>query len=212
MPPPAGTHRNLVLAGLLVAVATRRHNAPMGASNVTQLLQEWRAGDKGALEALTPLVHGELKRLAARQFRGERANHTLQPTALVNEAYLRLVDASIDWQDRAHFFALAARMMRRILATHAEARNAEKRGGGQPAVTLNEELVPSPSSDARLLDLDAAITRLAALDPRQAELVELNVFAGLTFAEMAKVTGLSTSTIDRELRFAKVWLKRELSR
>lgn len=180
-------------------------------ANVTRLLRAWSDGDADALDALTPLVYEELRRLARRTFRGERAGHTLQPTALVNEAFVRLAGSDVAWQDRKHFYALAARMMRRILVSHATARSASKRGGGEIRVTLDESAVGGAVPDDRLLDLDAAVSRLATLDPRQADLVELNVFSGLTFEEMASVTGLSTSTIDRELRLAKAWIKRELT-
>ena len=149
--------------------------------------------------------------MAASYLRGERPGHTLQATALVHEAYLRLVDAQVDWQDRNHFFALAARMMRRILVNHAEAHRAAKRGGGVVAVTLSESLPSGLAPEDELLALDGALKKLAALSARQADIVELHYFGGLTYEEMATVTGLSTSTIDRELRLAKAWLASELS-
>lgn len=179
--------------------------------NVTQLLREWTSGDKLAGDALTPLVYDELHRVAAKLFRSERRGHTLQPTALVHEAYAKIVDADVDWQDRAHFYALAARMMRRLLVDHANARNAEKRGGNALRVTLNESKTPAVDADSDLLDLDEALTRLAQLDERKAELIQLQYFGGLSFEEMAEVTGFSTSTLDRELRMARAWLKDQLS-
>lgn len=180
---------------------------------VTALLRDWRNGDRQALEQLTPLVYDELRRIAAGYLRGERSGHTLQSTALVHEAYVRLVDADVDWQDRAHFFALAARTMRRILVDHAEARGAAKRGGGLVAVTLHEEIPAASDADGStdLLALDAALNKLAALDPRHASVVELHYFGGLTYAEIAETLGLSTSTLDRSLRLAKAWLASELA-
>ena len=139
------------------------------------------------------------------------AGHTLQPTALVHEVYGRLVDADVAWQDRAHFYALAARMMRRLLVDHAKARSAAKRGGGL-RVTLDEASLPAGDADAELLDLDEALTALAELDPRKAELIQLQYFGGLSFREMEAVTGLSSSTLDRDLRMARAWLKDRLSK
>jgi RNA polymerase sigma factor (TIGR02999 family) len=183
--------------------------------SVTQLLRRWTEGDAGAAEALAPLVYDQLHALADRLFRGERPGHTLQPTALVHEAFVQLVGAEVDWRDRTHFYAIAARMMRRLLVNHAVARRAEKRGGDALRVTLDESsggTVDMRPEDAELLDLEDALSALAALDPRKVELVELQYFAGLTFEEMAEVTGLSTSTLDRDLRVARAWLKDRLSR
>ncbi|MEM7097938.1 MAG: sigma-70 family RNA polymerase sigma factor [Pseudomonadota bacterium] len=178
--------------------------------DITMLLQEWKGGQTDALEKLTPIVYDELKKIARNSFRGERANHTLQPTAIVHEAFANLAGAKVDWQNRTHFFALSARMMRRILITHAKARRAQKRGGDATAVTLHESMVGASAPGIDVLDLDMAISKLAEQDSRKAELIEMNVFSGLTYAEMAEVTGLSTSTLDRELRFAKAWLKATL--
>lgn len=178
---------------------------------ITHLLQSWQDGDEQALAELTPAVYDELRRLAGSAFRGESAGHTLQPTALVNEAFMKLVNADVSWQNRAHFFALSARMMRRILVNHAQSRNAQKRGGPEVALSLDEGLVASPQADERFEVLDEAITALAAFDERKAELVELQIFGGLTFEEMAEVTELSTSTLDRELRAAKAWLKKTIA-
>ncbi len=179
-------------------------------AQITQLLCAWRDGDDQALAQLTPLVYDELKRLARNAFKGEHPGHTLQPTALAHEAYAKLIKADVPWQDRAHFFALSARMMRRILITHAKGRNAAKRGGDERPITLQEELVAGTSSGLRLLELDQTLSRLAEFDERKAQLIELQIFGGLTFDEMSEVTGLSTSTIHRDLRLAKAWLKNEL--
>lgn len=180
-------------------------------SPITSLLQSWQAGDEAALSVLTDQVYEELHRIAARLFRRENPGHTLQPTALVNEAFINLAGANVSWQDRAHFFALAARMMRRILVDHVRARNASKRGGSSVPVTLQEELVGAEQTDERLEELDEAITELAGVDERKARLVEMQIFGGLTFEEMAEVSGLSTSTLDRELRTAKAWLKQAIN-
>ncbi|NOX69124.1 MAG: sigma-70 family RNA polymerase sigma factor [Gammaproteobacteria bacterium] len=183
-----------------------------GGGQITQLLNEWAGGDARAGDALAPLVYEELHKLSSRLFRAERGGHTLQPTALVHEVYEKLVDVDVSWQDRAHFFALAARMMRRMLVNHAKHHNAEKRGGGENPVTLHEGKVSDSSVDAELLDLDEALTSLAEIDPRKAELVQLQYFGGLSFREMEQVTGLSSSTLDRDLRLARAWLKDCLSK
>jgi len=179
--------------------------------SITVLLGRWRDGDTSAFEQLTPLVYEELRRIARSAFRGEGAGHTLQPTALVHEAFGRLAGIDVDWRDRSHFYALCARMMRRILVDYAKARAAEKRGGSDLRVTLNDNLLPVDSDPDRLLDLEQALERLHEHDPRKVELIELQIFGGLSFREMEDVTGLSSSTLDRELRFAKAWLKAELS-
>lgn len=180
--------------------------------SITQLLNRWGSGDKEAEAALTPMVYDELQRTAKRLFRQENSGHTLQPTALVHEAFVKLVDADVTWQDRAHFFSLAARMMRRLLVNHANARNAAKRGGDAVKVTLNEAIVPGSSADADLLDLEEALQALGELDPRKAELIELQYFGGLSFKELEEVTGLSSSTLDRDLRMARAWLKDKISK
>jgi len=178
---------------------------------ITTLLHEWREGNASAGERLAPLVYDELHRIASRLFRGERPGHTLQPTALVNEAFARLIDVQVEWQDRAHFYALAARMMRRLLINHATARETAKRGGAAQRVTLDESASVGMDRDAELLSLDAALTELGKLDPRKLEILELHFFGGLTFEEMADVTGLSTSTLERDLRVARAWLKNRLA-
>jgi RNA polymerase sigma factor (TIGR02999 family) len=175
---------------------------------VTALLRAWRAGDRGALDRLIPLVHDELHRLALGYMRGERPDHTLQATALVNEAYLKLVRADVDWRDRAHFFAVAATTMRRILVDHARTKGRVKRGG--VAVSLEESVLVAPDREAELLAIDEALTRLAGNDERAARVVELHYFGGLTYDEIAEALGISAATVDRDLRFAKAWLYREL--
>lgn len=172
-----------------------------------------RAGDAAALDEVMPLVYEELRRIAARQMGRERRDHTLQPTALVHEAYLRLFDAArLEVRDRAHFLALAARVMRRLLINHAEARNAEKRRGNAPHVTLSAAMdVASDEPAVDVVALDAALTRLAALDPRAAEIVEMRFFGGMTIEEVAAATGISTATVKRDWATARAWLRRELS-
>ncbi|MEM6484364.1 MAG: ECF-type sigma factor [Pseudomonadota bacterium] len=180
-------------------------------SDITQLLNRWIGGDSDAGDALAPLVYNELRHRAGRVFAGERPGHTLQPTALVNEAFAALVNVDITWQDRAHFFALAARMMRRLLVNHANAKLTEKRGGGALKVTLDPAAVSADDNATELVRLNDALRDLAELDERKAELIELQYFGGLTFAEMEQVTGLSSSTLDRHLRMARAWLKDALT-
>ncbi len=180
---------------------------------LTGLLQAWRSGDRGALERLVSHVHAELHRLAHIYLSRERPGQTLQTTALVNEAYLRLIDASkVDWQDRAHFFAVAATVMRQVLIQYARVRHARKRGGGAIRVEFSEALVPSPERDADLIALDDALNGLAKFDPREARVVELRFFGGLTESETANVLGVSDRTVRREWDHARAWLLRELKR
>ena len=179
---------------------------------VTRLLREAQAGDRAALDELLPLVYRELRQLASRHLAGERPGHTLQPTALVHEVYLKLIDQhSVDWRNRAHFFGLAAEMMRRVLVNHAVGRRAQKRGAGATVVSLEEaESFPGGRGlDVELLD--EALRRLAELDPAQARLVELRFFAGLSNEEAAEVLGVSESTVKREWRSAKAWLAAQLA-
>jgi RNA polymerase sigma factor (TIGR02999 family) len=179
---------------------------------VTQLLVAWGDGDKSALEKLMPLVYQELRRLAKRYMRQERAGHTLQTTALVNEAYLRLVDwKDVRWQNRAHFFGVAAQMMRRILVDFARSRQYAKRGGGALEVSLDEAAVFSTERGADLVALDDALQSLAALDERKSRVVELRFFGGLSVAETAEVLKVSPETVMRDWKLAKVWLMREIS-
>ncbi len=180
---------------------------------VTGLLQAWRSGDRAALDHLISHVHTELHRLAHIYLSRERPGQTLQTSALVNEAYLRLIDAShVDWQDRAHFFAVAATVMRQVLIQYARVRHARKHGGGAIRVEFSEALVPSPERDADLIALDDALNGLARSDPREARVVELRFFGGLTESETAHVLGVSDRTVRREWDHARAWLLRELKR
>ncbi len=180
--------------------------------HVTALLVAWREGDSAALDQLVPVVHAELRRLARRQMLGERDGHTLQTTALVNEAYLRLVDLKrVNWQDRGHFFAMAARLMRRILVDHARSRHFQKRGGGRPVVPL-DELTDLPFERAPdLVSLDDALQALASVDGRKAQVVEMKFFGGLAVAEIAASLDVSVETVARDWRLAKLWLLRYLT-
>jgi RNA polymerase sigma factor (TIGR02999 family) len=179
--------------------------------DVTRLLAEWRDGDAAALDRVMPVVHRELKRVAERLLSRERSEHTLQATALVNEAYLRLVDQrSARWESRTHFFAISARMMRRILIDHARAHLAARRGSGVVPQSLDEVAVVGPEPDPQLIAIDEALTRLEAIDPRQGRIVELRFFAGLTVEEAAAALDTSPRTVKREWRMARAWLAREL--
>jgi RNA polymerase sigma-70 factor (ECF subfamily) len=181
--------------------------------DVTTLLQNWSNGDAAALQQLTPLVYGELRRLAERQFRRERPGHTLQSTALVHEAYLKLVDQTrVQWHDRDHFFAVASQMIRRILVSHARARHSAKRGGGETRLQFDDTIAIEVRADVDLVALDDAMTGLARVDPQQARIVELRFFCGLSIEETARVIGISTATVKRDWKVAKAWLYRELSR
>lgn len=180
---------------------------------LTRLLHAWSDGDADALEQLTPLVYAELRRLAARYMDRERSDHTLQPSALVNEAYLRLVDArGVQWQNRAHFFAVSAQMMRRILVDFARSRRNVKRGAGAQRISLDNVDVRAPERSVDLLALDEAMERLAGLSPRQSRVVELRYFGGLTEEEVARVLSVSSRTVRHEWGLARAWLYRELSR
>ncbi len=179
---------------------------------VTQLLRAWRRGDAAARDRLVPLVYNELHRLAHCYMARERAEHSLQTTALVHEAYLRLVDAhQVDWKNRVHFFAISASLMRRILVEFARSRYALKRGGNVRKVALDEAAVISPPPDEDLLRLDEALNALAAVDPRQAKVVELRFFGGLTEEETAEALGVSSDTVLRDWKKAKLWLWREMT-
>ena len=182
-------------------------------TEVTQLLKAWGHGDEGALGRLIPLVQKELHRLAQHYMSGEKLDHTLQTTALVNEVYLRLVDiAQVNWQDRAHFFAIAARMMRRILTDCARSRNYQKRGGAILHVPFDEVLAVGKERDAEIMALDEALVALAAVDARKSQVVELRFFGGLTVEETAEVLKVSPETVKRDWRFARSWLHRVLTR
>jgi len=178
---------------------------------VTRLLRAWGDGDAGALDQLTPLVEAELHRLARGYMARERRGHTLQTTALVNEAFLRLTDAqSIRWQDRAHFLGISARLMRRVLVDHARSRGYQKRGGGAERLTLDEGLVATPEPALDVVALDRALEALAAVDVRQSRVIELRFFGGLSVEETAEVLHVSSDTVKRDWRLAKLWLLREL--
>ena len=179
---------------------------------ITQLLVAWGRGDQAALDQLVPLVYDELYRLARRYMNRERQGHTLQTTALVNEAYLRMVDLKrVRWQNRAHFFAISAQVMRRILVDFARSRHYQKRGGGAQQVTLDETLDVATEPSADLVALDDALTALAAVDPRKSQVVELRFFGGLSVEETAEVLNVSPDTVMRDWKMAKVWLLREMS-
>ena len=181
--------------------------------DITILLAELRAGNRSAESRLLPLVYDQLRRQARRYMRAERSDHTLQPTALVHEAYLRLAGRrGVEWQNRAHFYAVAAQVMRRILVDHARARQAEKRGGHEPRIELGEGLAFTEEKGAELLAVDEALTRLAKRDPRQARVVELRFFGGLSEDEAAEVLGISTRTLKRDWSVARAWLYKEINK
>jgi RNA polymerase sigma-70 factor, ECF subfamily len=184
---------------------------PLESPSITQLLRQWSSGDKSALDELMPVVYDQLHKLAARYLRSERPGHTLRATALVNEAYLRLVDVDVAWQDRVHFFAVSARLLRRILVDYAKASKRQKRGAGAEIIPLDEAVVVGAHSPDGLLALDTALKNLAAQDLRKSEIVELLCFGGLTYDETAAALNISPATVHRELKLAKAWLHRELS-
>ncbi|MBY0504530.1 MAG: sigma-70 family RNA polymerase sigma factor [Bryobacteraceae bacterium] len=187
----------------------------MAGQDVTGLLLDWsQAGNRQALDALTPLVYDELRRLAGAYLRRERHDHTLQSTALVHEAYLKLIDQrNVKWQNRAHFFGVAAQMIRRILVDHARSHQAQKRGAGAAALSLDEALgVPGAQKDVNLVALDDALAELEKFDPQQSRVIELRYFAGLSIEETAEVMSISPATVKREWSTARAWLFRELNR
>jgi RNA polymerase sigma factor (TIGR02999 family) len=191
--------------------AARRVLATTSPGAVTELLRAWGGGDDGALEQLTPLVEAELRRLARGYMRGERRGHTLQTTALINEAFLRLTDARrVRWQDRAHFLGISARLMRRVLVDHARSRGSRKRWGGAERVTLNEGLATAMEPAVDVVALDRALEALAANDVRKSRVIELRFFGGLSVEETAEVLHVSPDTVKRDWRLAKLWLLREL--
>ena len=182
-------------------------------SDVTQILSRLEQGDPGAAAQLLPLIYEELRRLAARKLAHEKPGQTLQTTDLVHEAYLRLIDQKhVRWQNRAHFFAIAARMMRRILITHAQSHACAKRGGGAVKVSLDEAATLSQERAAALTALDEALNRLAAIDPRRSQVVELRFFGGLSNEEIAEVLKTSPNTVTRDWNVAKAWLYREMGK
>jgi RNA polymerase sigma-70 factor, ECF subfamily len=178
---------------------------------VTQLLADWSRGDDAAFAKLTPLIYEELRRIAHRHMGGQRPDHTLQTTALVNEAYLRLADqTNPNWQSRAHFFAVAARAMRQILVSYARSNRAQKRGGGGARIELDEAAILSPEQSKEIVDLHEALERLGTLDSRKAQVVELKFFGGLNYDEIAEVLKIARMTVRRDWEFAKLWLYTEL--
>ena len=181
----------------------------MTSRSVTTLLRLWRDGDEAALDDLAPLVYEDLRRIAGRYLRSERSGHTLQTTALVNEAFVKLVGANVSFEDRVHFLAIAARIMRRILTDHARSRASRKRGGGLRVEALDEERVGDTTSSS-ILDLDDALRKLSEIDERASDSLVLHYFGGMTHAEVAAALGVSTATIDRDLRIGKAWLGNEL--
>lgn len=181
-------------------------------NDVTQLLLDWGKGNKDALNHITPILYEELRRLADGYLRRERSDHTLQPTALVHEAYMKLADQTqLGWQNRAHFFGIAAQVMRHILVDHSRRHRAAKRGGGGPKVPIDEGIVMSQERPADVVALDDALKTLAKFDERKSKVIELRYFGGLTVEEMAEVLGVSVATIGRELRMAQAWLQREMT-
>lgn len=178
---------------------------------VTKLLRAWGGGDKAALDELMPLVHLQLRKLAAKCLASERPDHTLRATALVNEAYLRLAGAQNNFSDRVHFFAVAARLLRHILVDHAKGQRRQKRGAGAVKLSLDDALQVGATPPSNILELDEALARLATHDQRKSELVELLFFGGLTYDEAAEALQISPATVHRELRMAKAWLRRELT-
>jgi RNA polymerase sigma-70 factor, ECF subfamily len=186
---------------------------PQPSAPITRLLVQWGQGNEECLAHLMPLVQGELRRIARRYMRRESPGHTLQTTALINEAYLKLVDQDhVKWQNRAQFFGISARIMRHILVDHARASRRGKRGGGMQHLPLNERLDYSPAKSAGLIALDEALNRLASFDPRKANVVELRYFGGMTVPETAEFLKISDNTVIRDWSIAKLWLKRELLR
>jgi len=180
-------------------------------SAVTLLLKDWRSGNDKALSELMPMVHDTLRKLAGKYMQSENAGHTLQATALVNEAFLKLIDSEVTWQNRAHFMAIAARSMRQILIDHARSKRRDKRGGNDVLVTLHEANVADNNEAPDLLDIEEVLNQLAELDPRKAEIVELSFFGGMTYDEIAEALAISVATVDRELRFSKAWLQKALN-
>jgi RNA polymerase sigma factor (TIGR02999 family) len=181
------------------------------ATPVTGLLQRWQDGDRDALEAITPLVYRELRRIAASHLRRERSGHTLRPTELLHEAFLHLIQQQDqNWKNRAHFFGVAAHLMRHILVDHARARGSGKRGGGMQKVALEEAVSEGSSRPAQLIALDDALRELEKLDPRKGQVIELRFFGGMSIEETAVAAGISTATVSREQRMAEAWLQRQM--
>lgn len=182
----------------------------MSANELTGLINQWQSGDDAALQQLMPLVHGELQRLARRQMRGEASSHTLQATALVNEAFMRLADIKIEYKDSSHFLAMASKTMRRVLVDHARKKKSAKRGGGITDLTLEDDVVMAPSAPG-ILDLDNALDELARVDDRLASTIELVFFGGLTYQEAADAQGISKTALFDDIQLAKAWLKNHMA-
>lgn len=183
----------------------------MSKHEITRLLERWQGGDEAALNDVLPFLHDELRRMAAHFMRNERAGHTLQSTALVNEAYLRLVDVNLDLESKAHFLALAARTMRRVLVDHARSRNRQKRSSGQRLLTLDESILLTDEGDPRIADLDEALNKLEAFDARLARTVELVYFGGFTTQEAADLLGISRVTLNKDMNLARAWLTQAMA-
>jgi len=179
--------------------------------NLTQLLIDWRGGSEAALNQLLPIIHSNLRQLASKYMRSENEGHTLQATALVNEAFIKLVNADVTWQNRAHYMALSARAMRQILVDHARAKASDKRGGDAVSVTLHETRINHGQNNPDVLAVEEALEQLNRIDMRKAQVVELSFYGGLTYDEIAEALDISAATVDRELRFAKAWMYRQLS-
>ena len=179
--------------------------------NVTHLLQQVTAGNREAVDQLIPLVYDQLHKMASHAMSSERPGHTLRATALVHEAYLRLVDSSLEWQDRRHFYAVAAKIMRRILVDYARSSGRQKRGGGVGRVSLDDAVLVSPNPQPQIVELDEALDRLASFDQRKATIIEMLYFGGFSWDEVAQVLDISQSTLHRELVLAKAWLLRDLT-
>ncbi len=177
---------------------------------ITRLLQSWKSGDGAARDELVSLVYERLKKLAGGYMRGERAGHTLGATALVHEAYLKMAGAEVDWQDRAHFFAVASMAMRRVLVDHAKRRGRQRRGSGARETVFDEGLVVGAEPDPAILEVDEALEKLAAIDERKARVVEMTFFGGMSYAEVGEAMGVSEATVKRDLRMARAWLLREM--
>ncbi len=192
---------------------SKQMSAPdKSAGEITRLLSEWKAGDGAALERLVPLLYSELHRMAEGYMRREAAGHTLQATALVNEAYMRLVQGQLpDWESRAHFFGVAAHLMRQLLVEHARRSNSQKRGSGAVKLSLDESLTFAPEQSSQVLNLDLALEALSKLDPRKSRIIELRYFGGLKLEEVAQLLDISIATVTREQRMAQAWLYRELN-
>jgi len=178
---------------------------------ITQRLIDWRHGRHEALDEVMPRIYDTLHRIARKYMRQENPGHTLQPTAIVHEAYIKLIDADVDWQNRAHFFAIAARLMRRILVDHAKAKHRNKRGGSATRISIDEIAVKQIEPEVDIVELDFALKRLTEFDERKSKIVELHYFAGLNYDETAEVLQISAATVDRELRMAKAWLHRAMN-